>query len=120
MELESQSFDLDSREALVTADILLTRWGRLRTEEVEDECGVPRVSPSCAGYSSPPTTEELPRTGVTERDVERTVAAMAILSVERWDDYRVLREYYRDNTHQKLGRLDRARARFLLVWRGLY
>lgn len=108
------------REALATADLLLSRWGRLRAEEVEDECGLPRVSPSCAGYSSPPGIEDPPRTGITQEDMQRVVVAMGLLSGEHWGDYKVLREHYRDNVSTRASTLDRARGRFMAVWRALY
>ena len=94
---------------------VLRAWGRFLREEIEDEVGLPRVSPSCAGYDAPDWGTH-PAGGVTHRDIERACWAATLLASRKPRAWRDLVDHYRDNVRMAGWRLDDCRHAFGQIW----
>lgn len=99
------------------AESLLQAWGRYRLREVEDEVGLPGVSPSCAGFSSPPEWgEAVPPPTVEFWEIERALFVMTLMSSRARRLYRDMREHYVDGRVLGWETLDRGRHLFCVIW----
>lgn len=102
--------------ATLDLEPVLRAWGRFLREEVEDEVGLPKFCPSCAGYEAPKWSSEGGAV-VTQTDLERACWTATVLASRRPRTYRDLREHYRDQMRISGARLEECRVLFAATWR---